>query len=81
MWVNGEKYVFSKEVIDAGKNLFNNFCKLLYHVKDAYQRYEIQFVIFMIRICEEQSYEMLIEIISEIREALEEFDLNWVTYE
>lgn len=81
MWVNGEKYVFSKEVIDAGKNLFNNFCKILYHVKDAYQRYEILIVIVMIRICEEQSYEMLIEIISEIREALEEFDLNWVTYE
>ena len=26
------------------------------------------------RICEEQSYEMLIEIINEVREALEEFD-------
>lgn len=38
LWVNGEKYVFSKEVIDAGKNLFNNFCKILYHTKDAYQR-------------------------------------------
>lgn len=24
---------------------------------------------------------MLIEIISEVREAIEEFDLNWVTYE
>lgn len=36
LWVNGEKYVFSKEVIDAGKNLFNNFCKLLYFVKEAY---------------------------------------------
>jgi hypothetical protein len=36
LWVNGEKYVFSKEVIDAGRNLFNNFCKILYHVKDAY---------------------------------------------
>ncbi len=33
------------------------------------------------RICEEQSYEALIEIINEVREALEEFDLNWVTYE
>jgi hypothetical protein len=30
LWVNGEKYVFSKEVIDAGRNLFNNFCKILY---------------------------------------------------
>jgi hypothetical protein len=30
--------VFSKEVIEAGRNLFNNFCKILYQVKDAYQR-------------------------------------------
>jgi hypothetical protein len=36
LWVNGEKYVFSKEVIEAGRNLFNNFCKILYQVKDAY---------------------------------------------
>jgi hypothetical protein len=35
LWVNGEKYVFSKEVIEAGRN---NFCKILYQVKDAYQR-------------------------------------------
>ena len=33
------------------------------------------------RICEEQSYQALIEIIGEVRERLEEFDLNWVTYE
>ncbi len=38
LWVNGEKYVFSKEVIDAGRNLFNNFCKVLYLIKDSYQR-------------------------------------------
>ncbi len=31
--------------------------------------------------CEEQVYETLIEIINEVREALEEFDYNWVTYE
>jgi hypothetical protein len=33
------------------------------------------------RICEEQSYEVLIDIINEVREALEEFDTNWITYE
>lgn len=38
LWVNGEKYVFSKDVIDAGRCLFNNFCKILYQIKDAYQR-------------------------------------------
>ena len=33
------------------------------------------------RICEEQSYESLVDIINEVRESLEEFDVNWVTYE
>jgi len=25
LWVNGEKYVFSKDVLDHGKNLFRHF--------------------------------------------------------
>ena len=33
------------------------------------------------RVCEEHSYETLVEVIGEVREALEEFDLTWVTYE
>lgn len=33
------------------------------------------------RVCEENTYEGLVEVISEIKEALEDFDLNWVTYE
>ena len=36
---------------------------------------------FIYRICEESQYEQIIEVINEVREALEEFDLNWVTYE
>jgi hypothetical protein len=28
LWVNGEKYVFSKDVLDHGKNLFHQFCAL-----------------------------------------------------
>ena len=31
--------------------------------------------------CEEQSYEALVDVINEVRDALEDFDLNWVTYE
>lgn len=38
LYVNGEKYVFSKEVLEAGQGLFNNFCKIIFLVKDAYQR-------------------------------------------
>jgi len=33
------------------------------------------------RICEEESYEGIVEIINEVREALEEFDQVWITYE
>jgi glutaredoxin-related protein len=32
-------------------------------------------------VCEEHSYEALVDVINEVRESLEEFDLNWVTYE
>jgi hypothetical protein len=28
LWVNGEKYVFSKDVLDSGQALFQHFCKL-----------------------------------------------------
>lgn len=33
------------------------------------------------RICEEQEYEIVLDIINEIKEALEDFDGNWVSYE
>ena len=33
------------------------------------------------RVCEENTYEGLVEVMSEMREALEDFDMNWVTYE
>jgi hypothetical protein len=72
LYVNGEKYVFSKQVIDTGKKLFKNFCQLLYDTKESYQR-----------ICEEQSYQAIVELVNEIRSNLEEFefDENWVEYE
>jgi len=33
------------------------------------------------RVCEENSYDALLDVISEIRQVLEDFDMNWVTYE
>lgn len=33
------------------------------------------------RVCEENTYEGLVDVMSEMREALEDFDMNWVTYE
>lgn len=57
-------------MIETGKKLFKNFCQLLYDTKESYQR-----------ICEEQSYQAIVEIVDEIRSILEEFDTNWVEYE
>lgn len=70
LYVNGEKYVFSKQVIETGKKLFKNFCQLLFDTKESYQR-----------ICEEDNYEAIVEIMEEIKAILEEFDINWVEYE
>ena len=50
--------------------MFKNFCQLLYDTKESYQR-----------ICEEQSYQAIVELVNEIRSILEEFDENWVEYE
>lgn len=36
---------------------------------------------FKFRVCEENSEAVLVDIINEVREALEEFDYNWITYE
>ena len=33
------------------------------------------------RVCEENTYDGLVEVMQEMREALEDFDMNWVTYE
>jgi hypothetical protein len=57
-------------VIETGKKLFKNFCSLLYDTKESYQR-----------ICEEQNYQVVVELVNEIRNILEEFDKNWVEYE
>jgi hypothetical protein len=35
----------------------------------------------LFRVCEENSYDGLVDVMSEMREALEDFDMNWVTYE
>jgi hypothetical protein len=37
--------------------------------------------ILSFRICEEEVYEAVEEVMGEVRECLSEFDVNWVTYE
>ena len=70
MYVNSEKYVFSRQVIESGKKLFQNFQQLLSDTKESYQR-----------ICVESNYKNILEIMEEVRSILEEFDENWVEYE
>jgi hypothetical protein len=38
LWVNGEKFSFTKEVLDFGKDLFNTFCQLLVLLRNSYQK-------------------------------------------
>ncbi len=38
LWVNGEKYVFSHEVLDAGKKLFHQFRLIQNVIRALYER-------------------------------------------
>mmetsp|Transcript_23094 Transcript_23094/g.26127 ORF Transcript_23094/g.26127 Transcript_23094/m.26127 type:complete len:530 (+) Transcript_23094:109-1698(+) len=70
LYVNGEKYVFSKEVLEAGNKLFNSFCKIQHVLRNIYNR-----------TMEESAHASVNQIKHEICKALEEFDHNWVTFE
>src|SRR5574343_938662 len=39
LWVNGEKFCFSKEVLESGNKLFSSFCEMLVFLKNAYSKY------------------------------------------
>jgi hypothetical protein len=68
--VNGEKYIFSTEVLDAGKRLFQSFCKIQHVIRNVYTR-----------ACQDNSENCLQQITQEISLALQKFDTNWVTFE
>jgi len=38
LWVNGEKYVFSNDVLDAGKKLFQQFKVIQNVIRNIYDR-------------------------------------------
>jgi hypothetical protein len=40
LWVNSEKYTFSKEVLENGQKLFESFCNLLVVLRTSYNLYE-----------------------------------------
>lgn len=70
LWVNGEKYVFSNEVLDAGTKLFKHFGKIQGTIRDLYE------------CIVDESVEITIEyIMKELAKNLEVFDQTWVSYE
>lgn len=70
MWVNGEKYVFSQEVLDAGRKLFQEFRMIQGIIRNIYER-----------IIEDTSNVTIQEIMDDMAKHLDEFDQTWVAYE
>ena len=70
LYVNGEKYVFSAEVLQAGSDLFQNFIRLQYLLKDIYNR-----------VCDETFSGTLEQTKEDIAQCLQEFDALWVEFE
>ena len=70
LWVNGEKYVFSTEVLDAGTKLFKQFKIVQNTIRDLYEC-----------IVDESVNITIIYIMEEMAKHLEEFDQTWVNYE
>jgi len=70
LWVNGEKYIFSNEVLEAGKRLFNSFCKIQHVARNVYTR-----------ACHDNSNSVVLQIKLDMTKTLEEYDYNWVTFE
>lgn len=75
LWVNGEKYVFSDDVINAGDSLFRQFLDL---------RNTVNQIIELTVESNDGLYNKaskITELEKEITQRLAEFDVAWVTYE
>lgn len=70
LWVNGEKYIFSNEVLESGRRLFGAFCKIQHVCRNVYTR-----------VCHDNSSSVVLQIKLDMSRTLEEFDYNWVTFE
>lgn len=70
LYVNGEKYVFSGEVLQAGSSLFQKFVKIQYSLKEIYNR-----------VYEDAFSGTVDEAKLEISETLQDFDNLWVEFE
>jgi hypothetical protein len=69
LWVNGEKYLFSKEVLDGGERLVNEFFSVQHVLRNSYTK-----------ICHE-NFCTLDTIKQDIVSTLEVFDHIWTKYE
>lgn len=70
LWVNGEKYVFSTEVLDAGTKLFKEFKMVQNTIRDLYE------------CIIDESVNMTVQyIMEEMAKHLQQFDQTWVNYE
>lgn len=70
LYVNGEKYIFSQDVLEAGEKLYHGFVEIQHVVKNIYSL-----------ICDENPHITLEEIRNDIKENLCEFDKFWVNFE
>jgi hypothetical protein len=68
--VNGEKYVFSNEVLEAGSKLFKQFKTMQNTIRDLYEC-----------IIDESENITIPYIMEDMAKHLEEFDQTWVSYE
>ena len=67
LWVKGEKYVFSHEVLDHGRKLFKQFQMIQNVVRNQYER-----------IIEDQVSASIQQLMENITKHLEELDQTWV---
>lgn len=70
LYVNGEKYLFSNEVLEAGNKLYVSFSKIQNSFRDIYNK-----------ICDETSTGVVAEIIESLKKVLQDFDADWVDFE
>lgn len=69
LWVNGEKYVFSQDVLDAGRRLFQQFKVIQTIIRNIYDRImdEVNITVH--------------DVLEDMGKNLQEFDNTWVAYE
>jgi len=70
LWVNGDNYSFSDDVLDKGNKLYKKFCDLIILLKVSYTS-----------AMDDYFYENFNTIKNNLKQGLEEFDNEWVSYE